>query len=117
MILGGQRHILSGLGLGLFLCLVVTVLASGITCAQEPLGERVLPAHYPDRFDGTGRIDRIAPNEVVIDDSLHGLSSSAAYHTLRMRDASRSSFHAGDLVGYLMDSKGKITSIWLIDGS
>ena len=44
--------------------------------AAETHGEGgfVLPEYYPDRFNGTGRINRIAMDEVVIDDSLYRFS-------------------------------------------
>ena len=85
-------------------------------CA-EPQGETgwAVPEYYPDRFDGSGRINRIAVDEVVIDDSLYRFSPYAEYATPTDRDALQASFNVGNRVGYLTNEKGEITSLWLLE--
>jgi hypothetical protein len=85
--------------------------------AAEMHGEGgfALPEYYPDRFDGTGRINRIAMDEVVIDDSLYRLSPYAEYATPTDRHALRAWFQVGNRVGYMTNEKHEIISLWLIE--
>ena len=78
-------------------------------------GEFVLPEYYPDRFDGTGRINRIAMDEIVIDDSLYRFSPYAEYATPTDRHALRAWFNVGNRVSYLTNEKREIISLWLIE--
>ena len=77
-------------------------------------GEKPVYPGYPRLFDTVGRIDRLTDRKVVIDDSLHRISSSTTFHSQTQGDASRSRFHVGDVVGCLTNSKGEIKSMWLI---
>jgi hypothetical protein len=77
-------------------------------------GETPLYPGYPRLFDNVGRIDRITATEAVIDDSLHRISPFATYHAPGYRDALRSRFRRGDVVGCLINAAGEIESIWLI---
>ena len=77
--------------------------------------EGVYPKHYPDKFDGIGRIDRLSRNEIVIDDSLLRLSPHVIYSTKVKRHASRAWLKVGSFIGYKTDSKHEIISIWLIE--
>lgn len=79
--------------------------------------EWVMPEHYPNGFDGMGRIDRISiqDGEVVIDDGLMPLSPYARYHTPDSLDVSGYYFKAGMNVGYMMGKDDKIISMWLIE--
>ena len=85
--------------------------------AAEMQGEGgfVLPEYYPDRFDGTGRINRIAMDEIVIDDSLYRFSPYAEYATPTDRHALRAWFNVGNRVGYVTNEKHEIISLWLIE--
>ncbi|MBW1787106.1 MAG: hypothetical protein JRK53_10900 [Deltaproteobacteria bacterium] len=77
--------------------------------------EKPLPGHYPKRFSGMGRIDRISGNEVVIDDSLYGLSVDVTYGTPSSRKGSYHRFRPGTFVGFVVSSKRTIVSLWLIE--
>jgi len=77
-------------------------------------GEWITPKNYPDGFHGIGRVDRISPEAVVIDDSIKPLSPKATYHTPSSRYTRQSSIKTGDLVGYLKDRHGRIISLWKI---
>lgn len=85
--------------------------------AAEMQGEEgfVLPEYYPARFDGTGRINRIAMDEVVIDDLLYRFSPLVEYATPTDRHALRAWFRVGDRVGYITNEKDEIISLWLIE--
>ena len=85
--------------------------------AAETHGEGgfAMPEYYPDRFSGTGRINRIAMDEVVIDDSLYRLSPYAEYATPTDRHALRAWFQVGNRVGYITNEKHEIISLWLIE--
>jgi hypothetical protein len=78
-------------------------------------GGSVLPEYYPVRFNGTGRINRIAMDEVVIDDLLYRLSPYAEYATPTDRHALRAWFQVGNRVGYITNEKHEIISLWLIE--
>jgi len=81
---------------------------------QKIKGEWILPAHYPAGFDGYGYLNRIAAEEVVIDDALFRLSPAVTYTTLESVMAAAGNFKEGDLVGYLTDTEQNIISLWLI---
>ena len=100
------------------LALVFVYLGQPLTalCAERQ-GETgwAVPEHYPDRFDGTGRINRIAMDEIVIDASLYRFSPYAEYGTPTDRHALRAWFNVGNRVGYLTNEKREIISLWLIE--
>jgi hypothetical protein len=77
-------------------------------------GETQLFPGYPLQFDGLGHIDRIAEREIVVDDDLRALPSGADLHTPHSSHASRGRFAVGDYVGYQLDDKGAISSLWLL---
>jgi hypothetical protein len=81
---------------------------------QKFKGEWILPAHYPNGFDGYGYINRIGAEEVVINDSLLRLSPAVTFTTLNFIMAGRGDFTDGDLVGYLTNSEQEIISLWQI---
>jgi len=68
----GMKHIAVCVGLALFL---VTIALPVVSHA----GEYGFPEYYPGNFDGAGRIDRIAADEVVINDVLFKLSFVQAF--------------------------------------
>jgi hypothetical protein len=77
-------------------------------------GETQLFPGYPRQFDGVGHIDRIGEKEIVVDDDLRALPSGADLHTPHSSHASRGRFAVGDYVGYQLDDKGAISSLWLL---
>ena len=97
-----------------FLIVGVT-LPSGICYAQKRAkGEWAFPEYYPKKFDGEGYIDRIAKDEIVIDDCSYRFSSFVKFATPTRKNTLRSRFRAGDLVGYIINSKKEIESLWLL---
>jgi len=111
--LGRIKYVLICIALAVF-C-VSAVFPSPTSYAQtQGKAEWVLPKHYPDKFDGTGRIDRIAKDEIVINDCWYGLSPFVEFATPNRKHASRSGFRAGDFVGYIINSKKEIISLWLL---
>ena len=115
MISRHKRECLIRTGLGLILGLALIVSLSGMGFAGEgDEGGVILPKHYPDRFTGIGRIDRTGDREIVIDDSVYGISPFIKYHTPEASDVSGGWFRAGDLVGFITNSEQEIVSLWLI---
>jgi hypothetical protein len=111
--LGRIKHILICSGLVLFI--VSSAIPARVAHAQRRVkGEWVLPKHYPDGFDGMGHIDRIAKDEIVIDDVLLRLSPSVTYRTPKTKHSTSAHFSPGNLVGYLKNSEGEVISLWLI---
>ena len=111
--LGRMKYILIGVGLVVF-CFS-TVFPSLISYAQrQGKAEWVLPKHYPDTFDGTGSIDRIAKDEIVINDCWYGFSPFVKFATPKRKHAARSQFRPGHFVGYMVNSEKQIISLWLL---
>jgi len=78
--------------------------------------EMVFPEHYPySGFHGMGYIFTISKDDAVIDDKVFVLSPDVAYHTLEIENASSAFFRPEMRVGYLLDSKKEIKSLWLIE--
>jgi hypothetical protein len=104
--------------IGLSVSFVVGVFTSSVSHAQGKVKpEWVMPEHYPKTgFDGMGRINtvNIGQNEVVIDEFLYNLSPMVQYNTPILNDVSSGDFIEGKLVGFIVDSKDTIVSMWLI---
>jgi hypothetical protein len=104
------------------LCLgVVVLMATGAIFGNVSqaagkifLEEWKLPAFYPRGFDGYGRIDVIFEDSIVISDSSKKLSSRVVYGIPSSPYASKTSFRVGNTVGYLLDHRREIVSLWLI---
>jgi hypothetical protein len=107
------KQIIAGIALALIVA-GLCIPASAGAGEQKVKGEWILPEHYPAGFDGYGYINRIAAEEVVIDDSLLRLSPAITYTTLHSVMAGSDDFTDGDLVGYLTNSEHEIISLWLI---
>jgi hypothetical protein len=107
------KQIIAGIALALIVA-GICIPASAGAGEQKVKGEWILPEHYPAGFDGYGYINRIAAEEVVIDDSLLRLSPAVIYTTLISVMAGSDDFTDGDLVGYLTNSEQEIISLWLI---
>jgi len=103
-------------GLALVLMIAGICIPAGADAAERKFrGEWILPEHYPAAFDGYGYLNRIAAEEVVIDEKLLRLSPAVTYTTLTSVMAGSKDFADGDLVGYLTNSEHEITSLWLIE--
>ena len=103
----GMKHIVVYGGLAL--CLVSITLP-----VVSYAGEYGFPEYYPGNFDGSGRIDRIAADEMVINDTLFRLSTEVEYHTRTTQNASSAWLKEGQFVGYITSSRREIVSLWLI---
>jgi len=104
-------------GILLFSALIVVLMPVSAGYAQQKhKGEWILPENYPlGGFDGWGTINRLATEEVVIDDVLYALSPSVTYHFPSASDVSASWFKPGHLVGFLKSATGEIISLWRIE--
>jgi hypothetical protein len=106
-----KRRILIRIGI----CLIAVGLLAGVSAMQGAARERTdLPQHYPDEFSGQGQIDRIATDEIVINDTWYRLSPYAIFNTPNGVNVSRSSFHEGQSVYFILNGENKIKSVWLI---
>ena len=110
-----MKHIAICVGLALFLVNIALPASVGYSAQKGFEGDRVLPEHYPDRFDGGGPIDRITEDEAVIGDMLWKLSPDVRYHTPSIENASSAWFKEGKFVGYITNSRREIVSLWLIE--
>lgn len=100
------------------LLLMGIALPAGVGHALQGFEEgSVIPEHYPIWFDGIGQIDRIAADEVVINDKLLSLSPDIRYHTRTTENASKAWFKVGCLVGFVKDSTDRISALYLIKTS
>jgi hypothetical protein len=88
---------------------------TGMCAERQGKTGRALPEYYPDKFNGTGRIDRITVDQIVVDDILYRLSRNAEFSTPTTKHASRSSFRIGNRVGYITNENSEIISLWLIE--
>jgi hypothetical protein len=114
MAVGCRRCVL--LGIGLVLGFIVLASYSGTTYGEGFLGERAdFPSYYPEKFDGIGRVDRIARDEIVISDSLYDLSPHATYATPTRKTVPRTRLDVGSMVGFVTNEKKQIVSLWLIE--
>jgi hypothetical protein len=103
-------------GIGVVLGFIMLTFYSGITSGEGFLGERAdFPSYYPEKFNGIGRIDRIARDEIVISDSLYKLSPYAKYATPKRKTVQRTRLGIGNLVGFVTNEKNEIASLWLIE--
>jgi hypothetical protein len=82
---------------------------------QRVKPEVVLPKHYPDGFDGLGRIERISETEVVIDEALYKFAPHAEFNTPQRNNVSLYTFTPGATVGFMKDGNKRIISLWLIE--
>jgi hypothetical protein len=103
---------------GLVLVLVGMIIPCDLAHAQggRVKPEMVFPDYYPySGFHGMGYILTISKDEVVIDDKVFVFSPDVTYHTPEIENASSAFFRPEMRVGYLLDSEGKIKSLWLIE--
>ena len=113
-----RHHRIMQIIFGITLALIAAGICTpaGVSAGEQKVkGEWILPAHYPAGFDGYGYINRIAAEEVVIDESLLRLSAAATFATQNSVMASMGDFTDGDLVGYLINSEREVISLWLIE--
>jgi hypothetical protein len=103
---------------GLAIFLISIAIPPSVGLAQGKVKpEWVMPKHYPNGFDGMGRIDSISEDrgEIVIDERILRLSSLVEYHTPMASNVSSALFGPGSYIGYMINADRQITSIWLIE--
>ena len=108
-----KRHFFSGLWLVSILGLALMLPIAGVSYGQAPA--RTYPDYYPDKFNAIGKIDRIAENEIVINDTLYRLSPDLICYTPTSMYASKALFSVGNRVGIEIDSKNVVTSLYLLE--
>jgi hypothetical protein len=74
-----------------------------------------LPDFYPRGFDGYGKIESIAKEGIVIDDTALKFSQQIRYATPRDPNAGLHAFSVGDTVAYLLNQDREIISLWFIE--
>ena len=112
--LGRVKRTVFSLGLVLFILSVAV--SPGDGHAQQKVKPEIrLPKDYPDGFDGFGYLNRIAPGEAVINDQLLPVAADVGFNTPGERNTTPALFVPGKIVGFLLDSKGQITSLWMIE--
>ena len=96
--------------------LVLISIPAGVTSARSlHKGDWIQPSGYPVGFHGWGRLDRVGPDSVIIDDTQYHLAVAAAYHTTEMRDVPFSDLKAGAVIGFMLNAEDEIISLWLIN--
>ena len=106
-----KRRILMGIGI----CLVAVGLLAGVCSVQGAERERTdLPRHYPDEFDGSGVIDVIGKQDIVINDCFYKFSDYPVFNTYHNVNVSLDRFRVGDTVSFIKNEKGEIKSLWLM---
>jgi len=76
--------------------------------------EGVIDGRNLANFSGTGKIDSLKDDHIVIDDTTKRLSHHVKYYRKGGIQVRGSYFKVGTKVGYVTDSKGKIISLWLL---
>ena len=103
-------------GVALVLCLLsMAILPANLFAEGRVKPEWVMPRHYPHGFHEMGVIDRITDEQVVIDEQLMKLALSVEYNTPTEKNTSKEFFKPGKRVGYLLNSRNEIRSMWLIE--
>ncbi len=69
---------------------------------------------YPKKFDGSGPIDRIDEDAIVIRDAWYKLASDVTFHAPANRSTTIGYFEIGYIVGFIKNKNGEINSLWLI---
>jgi hypothetical protein len=106
--------------ISVFICIAVLLIA--VSGTLNPGYSRNLvkpewrmPDHYPEGFHGWGRIGYLDSKEIVVNDIVFVLSPFIEYNsTVRLND-SIYLFTLGKEVGFLLDNKDEVKSLWLIE--
>jgi hypothetical protein len=105
--------------IGLTLLIALGIFAGGLMSAQSVMGQqwKNWPAYYPDAFDGEGILNYVffAKHQIVLGDSTYKLSTTVGFYTMEVENASSSWFKPGKRIGYLKNSKGEITALYLLE--
>ena len=109
MILRQIRHDLMMMPLTFFMIILLAGISHG---EGTDVGAADLPQDY--FLEGIGEIERLATNEIVINDRLFILSPSTTFNTPTMKNAPKSWFHEGAIIRYFVNENREIVSLWLI---
>ena len=82
--------------------------------AGQNRGEDYITGRALSDFSGTGHIDIMEKEKLVIDDCSKELSSRVQYYKPGPKKISKSAFSVGSRVGYVEDRNGEIISLWLL---
>ena len=82
--------------------------------AGQNRGEGYITGRSLSDFSGTGHIDIMEKEKLVIDDCSKELSSRVQYYKPGPKKISKSAFSVGSRVGYVEDRNGEIISLWLL---
>ena len=96
---------------------LLTFLALSCMCnlvRAEDGREGIIDGRNPADFNGTGRIESLEKDRIVINDTPYRLSPRVKYYKQGRKRMSRSSFKEGTHVGYVTNSKREIFSLCLI---
>lgn len=102
---------------GIFLFAVLAFCGADHHAWAEEDAEHLIDGRNPDDFENQGRIDRLAGDVIVIDDMQKRFAADVKYYGPGRIRISRSVFGEGCKVGYLTNSKGEISSLWLLEQS
>ncbi len=105
--------------------LALTVLISGLFILpfangsaarqrKKVVSEKAIYTGYPLDFSARGHIDRIGNGEIVIDDGLFKVDASVRFNRPNQLGTAMKSFSVGERVGFIVDKKGKLRSVWLL---
>lgn len=74
-----------------------------------------VPKGYPLEFDGRGVIDILYPESIIISDSLYPITSFTTFNRPGRLNTFRDALKPGEIVGYKLDSQGRVVSLWQLD--
>ncbi|MFC1884807.1 hypothetical protein ACFL2O_08555 [Thermodesulfobacteriota bacterium] len=72
------------------------------------------PDHYPERFDGIGKLDELREDAVIIEDTEMDLAPNVTFRGLKKGSRSKKLFVPGQRVGYIVDENAVVVSLWLL---
>ncbi len=96
--------------------LLILPLATG-TAARQPKKvspEKPIYTGYPLDFSARGHIDRIGDGEIVIDDGLFTVDANVRFNRPNQLGTAMKNFSVGERVGFIVDKKGRLRSVWLL---
>jgi len=114
-----EKKIHKGL-LGVAAILLFAALAlygAGHPVRAEEDAEHIVDGRNPNDFENIGDIDRMEGDVIVINDTQKRLASDVQYFKPGRIGISKKSFEEGSKVGYIMNQKGEISSLWLLERS
>jgi len=110
-----KNAVILGLILALSLCICGVAVQSDASPAQGIDTQRMsLPDYYPKWLDGSGHIDRIGEEDIVIDDHHFLFAKRVRCATLKNPHVKKSRLSEGALVGFVTNDKGEIVSLWTL---